>query len=238
MTLVEDFSDDGLPPPPSSAKILDNASHILDILAPVVASLQKITPRISNNMADLETILKDYDHVCESILQLLDGLRSKDRGSVKDDHDLEMTSLMLDALHKKVGKEQMSVHLIRQPINIKADYESMREESVAKRESEETKYMTSPLLLHSQNPFVLHSTSITLSSTRRSSVAGKGVPIELHGATAAPKDHLMPVQQTWAKNVIRLGSFQNSMLFSPSPVAVRPIATISPRHQPVQLQVD
>jgi hypothetical protein len=238
-TLIEDslFSDlEPVPTGPSGAP--DAAGQILEILAPIIGSLQRLTPRLETVQHDGAKLSHDLDALCEQTLDLLDELTEKTstRGPYKDEHDLEMTSLMLDALRKKVEKEQMSM---QRSSSLEVDYtetehtDSDGEDERARQVIDRREVNSGPLLPASRNPFIVHSTSIALSSTRRSSVTGKAVPIGMGPSTAFAGN-----QQSWTQNVIRLGSFQNSMLFSPSPVAVRPNAMITRPYQPLHMPVD
>ena len=137
----------------------------------------------------------------------IEGYRAIESTNSDDDpHDLEMKTLLLDALSKKIQQER--------PITIP----TMR---------------NSPPLLD-DNPLVLHSSgvlsekrSITPPSSKHGVPIGAGIGIAQVGMypsfTQAAQHH-----QAGLSNVFRLGSFQNSMLFSPSPVAVRQPATVEP----------
>lgn len=199
-----------------------SADQLLEVLAPLVSALQRLTPRLDT--ADPPRDLLRHHHlICEKLTTLFDDVvrlhgNHSEQTDSRDEHDLEMSSLMLDALRKKVDSERFATQprgaLIVREVEVQ---ETVIEQQRAGQES--------PLLPVSKNPFIVHPTSIALSSSRRSSVSSN-VPI---GEKAIPpgtySSFLAGGQQTWAKNVIRIGSYQNSMLFSPSPVAVRPLAS-------------
>jgi hypothetical protein len=144
------------------------------------------------------------------------GLESKIEGyrhsgstdSSDDPHDLEMKTLLLDALSKKIEQER--------PCTLAT--------------------MKNSPPLPDDNPLILHSSGV-LSSERRSITPPiqpkQGVPIVSGigiGQVGMYPSFSQATQQHQAglSNVFRLGSFQNSMLFSPSPVAVRQPATVEP----------
>jgi hypothetical protein len=119
---------------------------------------------------------------------------------------LEMKTLLLDALSKKIQQEK--------PITIP----TMKNSPPLADDS--------PLILHSSGVLNSDRRSITPPSQSKTGVpmgAGIGIgQVKMYPSfTAAASQH-----QTGLSNVFRLGSFQNSMLFSPSPVAVRQPATV------------
>lgn len=165
----------------------DPASHLLAVLAPLVSGIQRLGPRTTgqNDVAGL------FDEVCKTLKALIVELKGEESGG--DEHDLEMRSLMLSALVKKVQAERHSITI------------------------------ASPLAAKSLNPFVFHATSLSNASIKPIPFS-KPIPvIGKTGGALAPYSSFAggAPSSTWAMSVIRLGSFQNSMLFSPSPVAVR-----------------
>lgn len=208
----------------TDSHVEDTAGQLLDVLAPLISALQKLTPRFKNIPIE-EKLVQVHEQVCSKLVELLDDLTThhQARDDSQDEHDLEMTSLMLDALRKKVEQER-SVSLHRPSV---ATQEVEAEETMTEANCEAKHPSTGlPLLPVSKNPFILHSTSIALSPSRRSS-SSTSIPI---GDKAVPPPgtysaYIGGAQQTWARNVIRIGSYQNSMLFSPSPVAVQPLAS-------------
>ena len=173
----------------------ETASDLLVVLAPLVSSLQHLSLRLTSAApCATDAVFHDFVALCD----LLDGFIAElQSGSPEeDDHDFEMRALMLSALSKKVHAEQ----------------DSARRSSMT----------ASPLVVKPSNPFVLHATSIRKSSTKAIASA-KSIPSAVGGSPPPPYSSFVGGAQTssWAKNVIRLGSFQNSALFTPSPVAVR-----------------
>ena len=241
-TLVDDTTAPEEVSPPADPL---SASQMLDVLAPLISSLQRITPRLAGSSVHSDEAKNDHAAICGTMLQFIDELKqlvsqrrqaqsqAHDDGEktrpILQDHDLEMTSLMLDALGKKVEKEKSEMYRLAVVESFDETDDSEWEESVvAKAELVRVQRGAdgSPLLPATTNPLVLHSTSITLSARRGS----ENRPIPAGQTTAAPKIHssfVSGVQPTWSRNVIRLGSYQNSFLFSPSPVAVRPMVGIS-----------
>jgi hypothetical protein len=196
---------------------VDYSAHLLEILAPLVSALQGITRKISVDMADV-AVLQEHGVMCERLLDLINEVRETvlDQEGERDEHDFEMACLMLDALAKKISTERSTLQMVA-----KQDEKENLIESAAQGNN----VQDSPLL-PSRNPFIVHSTSISLAPRRDSDT--KSQPIgQLAPAAGTYSAYASGAQQTWARNVIRLGSYQNSMLFSPSPVAVRPLVAIS-----------
>jgi len=195
---------------------VDPASQMLTVLAPLVSGLQKLRLRIP---AQTDEVMKQYEEVCGNLKVLIVELEGS-KGTEGDEHDLEMRSLMLSALLKKVQAERQAITTASQ---VQAKH---------KANSTTTLTTTSPSAPKFNNPFVLHATSVNLTRkylapTQRVSVS-KTIP-SIVGAAGPPPPYSSFVggaqSSTWAMNIIRLGSFQNSMLFSPSPIAVRKIVT-------------
>ena len=181
----------------------DPASYLLRILAPLVSSLQRIGQLIpSLGLSGISDVVKLFDEVCDKLEQVITMLQGKseqcaiDSGEgVVHDHDLEMRTLMLSALLKKVQAERPTISI------------------------------SSPLVPKSVNPFVLHATSLNLRPPNRASTS-KSIPLTGSGRTPQPPPPYSSLvtgaqSSVWTANVIRLGSFQNSALFSSSPVVVR-----------------
>ena len=179
------------------------AADLLAVMAPLVAGLQGLTPQLIALRPLPGEIKQAFEEACDKMLALLHGRRdeliaqSKEGGS-GDMGEMEMSILMLDALMRKVEAEQVTF-----------------------------KRATNPLALQSQNPFVLHAT--TISGRGRHSVSAPtriapiaGGPAQRDMGTGGFASFASASQSTsWAMNVHRLGSFQASALFTPSPVAVR-----------------
>jgi hypothetical protein len=189
----------------------------------------------------------EHADICARMLRFIDQLRgllvdhhqtanepvdSDSKGARgAHNHDLEMTSLMLDALVKKIEHERGAVYRLSVTESCDETDDSDWEETVV-GEAELVQIKKgadgSPLLPTTKKPFVLHSTSITLSARRGSE--NRPIPAGAAQAVAPGNGHsslVGGVQPTWSRNVIRLGSYQNSLIFSPSPVAVRPMVGIS-----------
>jgi hypothetical protein len=198
-----------LSPAPSSIadEDRDDATILLSLLAPLIARLQKL----GKGIRELGTISEGTSYMFTTCSQ---GLEKKIEGyrtcgsNAEDPHDLEMKTLLLDALSKKIQQEK--------PITIPT--------------------MKSSPPLPDDSPTILHSSGV-LSSERRSitppSQSKTGVPIGagigIGQVGMYPSFTSATIQQqAGLSNVFRLGSFQNSMLFSPSPVAVRQPATVEP----------
>ena len=181
----------------------DPASYLLRVLAPLVSSVQRIGPRIGSlGLSRVGDVVKLFDDICGKLEQVITKLQGESDQSayevgegVMHDHDLEMRNLMLSALLKKVQAERSSITI------------------------------SSALAPKSVDPFILHATSLHLRPKNRVSTS---VSIPLMGNGRGPRpsppysSFVTGAQSSiWTANVIRLGSFQNSALFSSSPVAVR-----------------
>ena len=202
---------------------VDHSAHLLEVLAPLVSALQRITPRISIGMGDFQSIKEAHHDTCEKLSGLVEEVKETVLGEegVRDEHDFDMACLMLDALTKKILMEQFKVTKL-----------------LAREEDAETLVNgfngpkgaaahVSQLLPAGRNPFILHSTSIALAPRRASETQSQPIAGQHGPAAGTYSAFASGAQQLWARNVIRLGSYQNSLLFSPSPVAVRPLVAIS-----------
>ena len=202
-------------------------SHLLDSLAPLISALQTLTPKIVHYQPTSKCVAESHDELCEEMVELVDELKATvlEDGSDRDDLDLEMARLMLDALCKKITKEQVIVRELME------DEQSQETLVASDGDAKLSANPECPLLPTSSNPFVLHSASIPIAARRVSETNNRPIigfaPIPAAGTYVG---YVSGAQQTWARNVIRLGSYQNSMLFSPSPVAVRPLAAVSQIH--------
>jgi hypothetical protein len=226
-TLVD---EDGARSSPVAAM---DSNALLAILAPLVGALQRLTPRLNASSAPND-IFASFIGACTALTSLLTFLQrcSQDHehasGDAGYDLDAEMRSLMLEALGKKVEMER---HKIRRPSH-DSDRSLISTTSTANTPfTNSSSSSISPLSpSHTKNPFVVHATSVHLSSSRVS-VGGKAIPQAPSSRSSGSSTGGVAIanygnfagggQASWAMNVIRLGSYQNSMLFSPSPVAVR-----------------
>lgn len=176
---------------------VDPASSLLTMLAPVIANLQQLGIRISAVSPPDNSLLVTFRGLCIELEQLLDALKAAGSTAAMTadgkayDHDQEMRTLLLKALTRKVQIE--------------------RERSMPPPVA----LAPSPTSATSKvNPFVVHSSAL-LSGRKKTTSKPIGGPAT-QGGSAAPG-----VQSMWRANVFRVGSYQASMLFSPSPVAVK-----------------
>ena len=209
-----------------------------------------IDQRLSSNPKvrdDFFALCAEISQVLESLIMKEgpDGLE------IGHEHEREMRGLMLVALVKKVDTEVQSVRhptlKASMPVNDPPILESMSQalklSAPVTGPSPASPTSSSPLLTRPQtnNPFVLHSNSIRRNAVSQNPSPGLGaiaegrkasvsVPIGVSagGARGAPpaspgsfSTFVGGAQSSlWATN-IRLASLQNSLLFSPSPIAVR-----------------
>jgi hypothetical protein len=213
-------------PSPSSVKSevdRDDATILLSLLAPLISRLQKLGRAIRD--LDPDQVMGGTYEKFRICSEKLEGKiewyhQSTPSSAGVDPHDLEMKTLLLDALSKKIQQERINT-LLKPKIE-------------------------PPLGQHTpnDNPLILHSTGV-LSAERRSITPpvqpNRGIPIgtaintgmgigigNLGGQDGMYPSFTHATQQIGLSNVFRLGSFQNSFLFSPSPVAVRQPATVEP----------
>jgi len=203
---------------------VDETGHLLEILAPLVSALQRLTLKIDDGMEDLEGVQAVHQELCKKMLSLVEEVKDTvtDNDGGKDEYDVEMACLMLDALTKKIQKERLRVRTL--------SAETQSEETLVTHLAEVKDIAThdSPLLPIGRNPFIVRSTSIALAPRQTSVTKSQPIGDASPGPAAGTySGFASSAQQTWARNVIRLGSYQSSMLFSPSPVAVRPLVGIS-----------
>ncbi|WVQ72428.1 hypothetical protein IAR50_001980 [Cryptococcus sp. DSM 104548] len=223
MTLVGNDGHVGIPAVnATSYSEEDSAGVLLAALAPVIAALQCLGVKLRTHVKSLQA-LEEYKSIrdaflaaCGSVLDLLMELKSLPKtplkspsagslvGGGQEGQDLEMRSLMLEALKKKVKSEQHQLSTVS---------------------------LACPPKSPSHNdPFAFHSVSppSSLGQPRRRSTT-QSVPIKISAAAGGGqageityRSFMADAQQSsWALNVVRLGSFQASALFTPSPVAVR-----------------
>lgn len=184
-------------------------NELLAILAPLISSLQRfgLSPDLESHGADALELRLQYVDVCDEVRALLLDLQEQ-RDNEQD--ELEMRSLLLVALLKKVHAEK-------------------------------AKHRSPLACIDATDPFVLHRNSATRSSgsTGKMSVASRaigGLPSKgsARGSvdSVESEEYLQQSKATWQKHVHKIASFQNSALFSNSPVAVlRPPVSISPLTQ-------
>ena len=178
------------------------SSNMLSILAPLVSGIQKLRPQIDSVHPRPPHLSQRFTEICVLLENLLNVLKEQSYQEGADDHELEMRSLMLSALSRKIMIERQAIDI---PQTI------------------------SPFTPRSLNPFILHASSLTpspLTQLKSSKGASTSRAIPAFGSkintAAQPYSSFIGGAQSslWTTNVIRLGSFQNSLLFSPSPVAV------------------
>jgi DNA-binding ferritin-like protein len=197
----------------------DTAGQLLELLAPIVSGIQRVAAQVKVAVGTGEiSVKKDFEEVCEEMLRLITGLKHGYE-KTEDGHDGEMRGLMLEALSKKVSAELATVRA--------------RKAGPTSATSPPNKPSSSPLALVAENPFIVHASSLNTTqnpmfhpSTRRASSEPKRIP-------AADTEQTMPPgsfsaftgtaqASVWGlNNIFRLGSYQSTMLFSPSPIAVR-----------------
>ena len=184
------------------------SNDLLAILAPLISGLQRLglSPDLESHGADALELRLQYIDVCDEIRALLLDLQEQ-RDNEQD--ELEMRSLLLVALLKKVHAEK-------------------------------AKHRSPLACIDATDPFVLHRGSVTRSSgSTGMSVASRaigGLPAKAstRGSvdSAESAEYLQQSKATWQMNVHKIASFQNSALFSNSPVAVlRPPVSVSPLTQ-------
>ena len=200
----------------------EDLDGLLQILAPLVSALQKAALRVSALPDAPLDITINFEMACDKLLGLLGvvEMRVMDQAGAIDAHDLEMTALMIEALRNKVDVEKNKIAAIYMQPEVQEliDDEQEEEEEEIKVSQKDTESPAGPLVSQTNNPFILHSTSITLTS-RRAATPGRGIPIS-RPSSSNVSPFVGGAQQTWARNIVRIGSFQNSALFSPSPIAV------------------
>jgi hypothetical protein len=194
----------------------DTAEKLLEVLAPIISGIQRLGVNVKNmgETMDAEDVRETLMEICEMVLGVISELEGLEQGD-GESHDFEMRGLMLGALTKKVQAELDA--LDKQAKSIAVSLPTPKSSA-----------NSSPLSLTSRNPFVLHAASLTLTSNhqptaRRTSSCPKSIPAATHTASGGYSAFAGTAQASaWGlNNVVRLASFQNSFLFSPSPVAVR-----------------
>lgn len=196
-------------------RVHDPGGELLMLLAPVISTIQRLGIKISSHVhallpAEFDALRDHYLDACNAMLSVLNKLQSpqsyaKARTSsfLDTENGLEMRTLMLEALIKKIKAEQARFRF----------------------------WPTT--LTSSNNPFVVHAAASLQNpdqkqSERRASTVQsnpiKIVPPQVslpNGEISSRSFIRSPQQSSWAMNIVRLGSFQTSALFTPSPIAVR-----------------
>lgn len=207
---------------PSSVKSevdRDDATILLSLLAPLISRLQKLGRAIRDCEGVMEGTYDKFTICSEKLEGKIEWYHQPTESAGVDPHDLEMKTLLLDALSKKIQQER--INTIPVPPKV-----------------------SPPPSIPNENPLILHSTGV-LRAERRSITPpvqpNRGIPIgtganrgvrigigNIGGQEGMYPSFTHATQQIGLSNVFRLGSFQNSFLFSPSPVAVRQPATVEP----------
>ncbi|WVQ67766.1 uncharacterized protein L199_005971 [Kwoniella botswanensis] len=221
--------------PPKTPPLL-NAENILKELAQPISNLQRYSNRIHHlnftnreyKKDDTEELIDMFKTICTRLIDLLESLKisSRDKSIFDNDHvsdqkdedngEMEMRHLMIQALIKK--------------INIELTRFSSPTPSFSLNSS-----MT-------KNPFIFHSSSLSSNLTAPSSICTSEtgydgeilispVVSQRRESLSTPRPikmthryHLDSEQSNWAQNIIRLGSYQASWLFSNTPIAVRKLS--------------
>lgn len=189
---------------------------LLALLAPAISTLQRLGINIFSHVhalrpAEYDVLRDHYVEACNAMLSLLNQLQSPQpsvkarKSSFIDTEDgLEMRTLMLEALIKKIKAEQ-------------------------------AQFKSSPKVpTPSHNPFVVHAASLQNPDQRPSERRACASTVQSNPIKITPSQVTLtneeisnrsfipyPQQSSWAMNVVRLGSFQASALFTSSPIAVR-----------------
>jgi hypothetical protein len=206
----------------------DSAGILLGALAPLVSTLQKLGLGLSALTLDADDeLLHNFEAVCGKLEGLLSTLKEQERGDHSEsDNDFDMPALLLEALRKKVQAERDRLNAPKSP-------------SPTRRTPLSPPSLTPS---QSQNPFILHAPSLSRGTTSRAPLSKPITPAPSvsAGSPAPAQDNAHPPgfsyagfvggsQSNWrVNNVFRLGSYQASMLFSPSPIAVRRLVMSSP----------
>ncbi|RSH87479.1 hypothetical protein EHS25_003389 [Saitozyma podzolica] len=177
----------------------DSAGLLLGVLAPLVSTLQKLGLGLS--AVELEADDK-LSHSFEAVCGQLEGLLANLREQEKGDRSASEDDFDMPAL-------------LLEALRKKVQAERDRLESPNSPTPTRSAPLSAPSLTpsQSQNPFILLPLLSGIADPPGFSYAG------FVGGS----------QSNWrVNNVFRLGSYQASMLFSPSPIAVRRLVTTSP----------
>lgn len=194
---------------------MTRAGELLVLLAPVISAIQRLGIKISSHVhallpAEFDALRDHYLEACNAMLSALTKLQSPQsyvkarRNPFLDTGDgLEMRTLMLEVLIKKIKAEQARFRFL------------------------------STTFTSSNNPFVVHAAASLQNPDQRpserhaSTVQSNSIKI-IPAQVTPPNGEISsrsfipsPQQSSWAMNIVRLGSFQASALFTPSPIAVR-----------------
>lgn len=194
-----------LPSQPSPERQPEDARY-LALLAPLVATIQRLSP-VVRTIAEKD-IRTAFLQRCEELTDLLMELKKEAlfsppaydaSGFPADADDDDMRVLLLTALHRKVLLESSRCAA---PVSAGTGSLAVKADAF--------------------NPFVFHSTTRTVSSgtALRTPSPPKAIAPALRVTEGEFSNFMGHSQQTWRANVHRLGSFQASALFSPSPIAV------------------
>lgn len=187
---------------------LDDDTRYLTLLAPLVATIQRLSPTVQ--LTSDQALRASFQDRCEELTDLIKELKkesissAQSYGHIFDEGNDDMRLLLLNALHKKITLEQSrcSVEL---PIQLTQAVNNNTLVSVKAID---------------KNPFILHSSSLNRPNSYTPS-SSKPIALPVLGTQNGNfSDFMGHSQQTWRMNVHRLGSFQASALFSPSPIAV------------------
>lgn len=196
-------------------RVHDPAGEPLVLLAPVICTIQRLGIKISSHVhallpAEYDALRDHYLEACNAMLRVLNKLQSpqsyvKARSSsfVDTEDDLEMRTLMLEALIKKITAEQTRFRFL--PTTLTSSHNPFVVHAAASLENQDQRPSERCASTVQSNPIKIVPAQVTLPN----------------GEISSKSFIRSPQQSSWAMNIVRLGSFQSSALFTPSPIAVR-----------------
>ncbi|WWD17387.1 hypothetical protein CI109_101828 [Kwoniella shandongensis] len=250
-----DDSDKTLVEPSPLSSGVFTAEELLKLLAGPISTMQRLTNEVvaiggSGGELEVKNIGVELLGIAERSQTLLTNLQCFETETAHvvtstdkqvDKLDLEMKTLMLQALIKKVQFEQDRLRSFRPMATPVMAVDPLSHPSPYPRApSIPTKSGAAPSF--SRNPFILQATNLPLLASQSASHPSPSAPIKItrpitpslevedeinlsdRSGKAPQYSSFVANSQssaTWAMNVVRLGSFQASALFSPSPIAVR-----------------
>ena len=159
---------------------MESAAFLLDILAPLITGIQKLSAKIvALSSTEIEGLGAAFQSLCAEVERLLGSLKHDRPESdvvLEEDLDREMKKLMLSALMKKVQVEVQAIRKnaevdpissgaipsIEPPDDVEtSDMLDLASFLAGKRTRSSSSTSSSPLAENLSNPFIFHSTSLS-----------------------------------------------------------------------------
>ncbi|WWC70293.1 uncharacterized protein I206_104243 [Kwoniella pini CBS 10737] len=200
----------------SNKTLYIDSEIILKEISPLIRKLQKINSSlyIQRYSTNKEEEIHLFKKICEEIIKLLDSLKfntimnrfdNDDDDDEEDDDADEMRNLLISTLKKKIQNEINQLNSIYSL----SSFNSFNNQN------------------QNQNPFIIHSTSISNLKSQKNRRESQSIKIhktpDISSCSFSDNSDQKYLQSSsnWAQNLIKIGSYQASLLFTNSPIIIR-----------------